>query len=75
MDDEIRMKVRVQLLPSGKQTRVVELKKGSDVEELVRTLRLFPDAWIAVRGATPLPMDERLEDGDEIKLIAVISGG
>ena len=69
------MKVRVHILPTKKETKTVQLKEGETVEQLLHKLSLYPDAWIAVRLDTPIPLDEPLEDGDEIKLIAVVSGG
>ncbi len=69
------MKVTVHLLPSRRETKTVELEEGIDVEALIRKLGLLPDSWIAVRGTDPVPIDEPLLDGDEIKLISVVSGG
>ena len=69
------IRVRVQLLPTRKETRILKLDKGATVEAAVRALSLFPDAWIAVRGDMPLPLDEPLKDNDDIKLISVVSGG
>ena len=69
------IRVKVHLLPTRKETRKLHLDKGATVEAAIRALDLFPDAWIAVRGNEPIPLDEPLEDGDEIKLIAVVSGG
>jgi sulfur carrier protein ThiS len=69
------LKVKVRLLPTRKETRTLELKKGAKVEDALRALNLFPDAWIAVRDKTPIPLDEELVDNDDIKLISAVSGG
>lgn len=69
------MKVTFHLLPTRKQTRVLDLKEGAKVEDAVRVLGLYPDAWVAVRGSEPIPSDGLLKDGDQIKLVSVISGG
>jgi sulfur carrier protein ThiS len=69
------MKVTIHLLPTRKVTKTIELAKGATVEEAIRSLALFPDAWIAVRGNIPVPLDGVLKDGDDVKLIAVVSGG
>ena len=69
------MKVKVRLLPGKKRVRTLELGARSTVEDALRSLGLYPDAWIAVRGQTPVPLDERLRDGDELKLISAVSGG
>lgn len=69
------MKVTAHLLPTRNETRTVELHETARVEDLIRALGLFPDAWIAVREDRPLPIDEPLIDGDDVKLVAVVSGG
>lgn len=69
------MKVTATILPTRKETVSIELEEGSDVEQLVRALSYLPDGWIAVRGGQPVPMDEPLKDGDDLKLISVVSGG
>jgi len=69
------MKVTLNLLPTLKERKVVELATGATVESAIRALGLYPDAWIPVRGDEPLPLDEILKDGDELKLISVVSGG
>jgi sulfur carrier protein ThiS len=69
------IRVNVRLLPTRKESRTLELNKGATVEAAIRALNLFPDAWVAVRGDTPLPLDEPLKDKDDIKLISVVSGG
>ena len=69
------MKIKVKLLPTQKETKVIDIKKGSTVDDAIRILGLFPDAWIPVKGDTPIPLDDVLEDGDELKLVAVVSGG
>jgi len=69
------MKVTVHLLPTRKETKILELGEGATVESAIRALGLYPDAWIAVRGEMPTAVDEKLEDGDEVKFISVVSGG
>jgi len=69
------MKVTVHLLPTRKETKVLELGEGATVESAIRALGLYPDAWIAMRGEVPIAADEALEDGDEVKLISAVSGG
>lgn len=69
------MRVTVQLLPSKKKAKTLELKKGAKAQDAIRAMGLYPDAWIPVRGDEPIPVDEPLEDGEKLKLIAVVSGG
>lgn len=69
------MKVTVHILPTRKETRRLTLDDGSTVESAIRRLGLYPDQWIALRDDEPLPVDEVLDDGDVLKLVAVVSGG
>jgi sulfur carrier protein ThiS len=69
------MKVSVHILPTRKEMLLVELEDGSTVQQMILALGLYPDAWIAVRGEQPLPVDDMLHEGDEIRLFAVVSGG
>jgi len=69
------MKIRVRLLPGNRRAKVLDLGARATVEDAIRSLGLYPDAWIAVRKETPVPLDERLRDGDDLKLISVVSGG
>ena len=80
MDEPIRangraMIITIHLLPTRKETKRIKLETGSSVEQAIRALGLYPDQWIPVRNDEPLPLDEKLEDGDELKLISVVSGG
>jgi sulfur carrier protein ThiS len=69
------MKVKVRLLPGKRRAKTLELGARATVEDAIRSLGLFPDAWIAIREETPVPLDERLRDGDNLKLISAVSGG
>lgn len=69
------LRVEVTLLPTKKETRVIDIRAGSRVEDAIRALGLYPDEWVPVRGDTPLPLDGKLRDGDRLKLIAAVSGG
>jgi sulfur carrier protein len=69
------IRVEVTLLPTSRETRTLDLDPGSRVEDAMRALGLYPDAWVPVRGDTPVPVDEELKDGDRLKLVAAVSGG
>jgi sulfur carrier protein ThiS len=69
------MRIVAHLLPTRKETHTVELEDGATVERLMRSLGLLPDGWIAVLDGEPVPIDHALEDGDDLRLISVVSGG
>lgn len=68
------MHVEVHLHPIGGH-RDLDLPSQAQGLDLLTTLKLAPDAHILVRGETPIPEDEVLQDGDRIRVIAVVSGG
>ena len=51
------------------------LKAGSTVRHAIQKCNLSPEATLAVKDGQLITDDTILKDGDEIKLVAVISGG
>ena len=68
------MRVTAVILP-GRREESVELSPGAKGLDLLRALRLPPDAHILMRGDGPIPADEALTDGERIRVIGVVSGG
>ena len=68
------MHVTAEILP-GRREESVELGPLAKGLDLLRALRLAPDAHILIRGRGPIPVDEALEDGERIRVIVVVSGG
>jgi sulfur carrier protein len=66
------MIIRVQMGSGGKAMDVVE---GSTPQDVLRELKLLPDAHIVIRGREPIPIDEQLSDGQSIRIVKVASGG
>jgi len=52
-----------------------ELHGRRRVREAIREVGLSPQAVLAVRGSELLTEDVMVEEDDEVKLVAVISGG
>jgi len=52
-----------------------EVKPGMTVRDAIRKVGLNPEAVLAVRDGKLINENTILRDGDEVKLIAVISGG
>jgi sulfur carrier protein ThiS len=52
-----------------------ELDGKFTVRQAIEELGLNPEALLAVRDGELITEDTRLRDGDEIRLVAVISGG
>lgn len=52
-----------------------ELKSGMTLRQSLLKINLQPEAVLATRNGEMITEDEILQDGEEIKLVAVISGG
>ncbi|WP_322800774.1 MoaD/ThiS family protein [Thermoflexus sp.] len=57
------------------RNQVFEVPAGLTVREAMKQVGLNPEITLAVREGKLLHENTVLQDGDEIKLIAVISGG
>ena len=62
----------VKLILRGKEYQV---KPGMTLLDSLRKTEILPEGIIATRNGEMILEDEILKDGDEVKLIAVISGG
>lgn len=52
-----------------------EVKPGMTLLSSLEKIGVLPESVIAVRNGEMILEDEILQDGDEVKLVAVISGG
>lgn len=48
---------------------------GKTLEQALRELGILPETVLAVRDGRILPLSHRLEEGEELELVDVISGG
>jgi sulfur carrier protein ThiS len=55
--------------------QVYEVKHGMTIRKALQKLSIEPDSVLATRSGELLTDDEIIKEGDEIKLIPVISGG
>ncbi|MCA1900529.1 MAG: MoaD/ThiS family protein [Chloroflexi bacterium] len=55
--------------------KVYEVKAGMSLLSALRKIDVLPESVIAVRDGEMITDDEILRPGDEVKLVAVISGG
>jgi sulfur carrier protein ThiS len=68
------MRITAEILP-GRREESVELGSAAKGLDLLRALRLAPDAHILIRGDAPIPADAALQEGERIRVIGVVSGG
>jgi len=68
------LKIHVEFFPS-REKKMVKLSGKATGIKLLKDLDLHLDAHIIVRDGAPIPMDEKLKDGDKIRILTVTSGG
>ena len=52
-----------------------EARPGMALIDALKKINILPEAVIPTRGGDLITEDEILQDGDVVKLVAVISGG
>jgi sulfur carrier protein ThiS len=57
------------------RNREWEVKAGMTVRDAILKVGLNPEAVLAVRDGQLINEDTKIQDGDTIKLVAVVSGG
>jgi len=64
-------------MPVTIKTREKELtdRGNRPLYRIMQDLDLSPQAYLAVRNGVLLTGDDRIEDGDVVELISVVSGG
>jgi len=68
------MRIIAEISP-GRREESVDLNPEATGMDLLRSLRLAPDAHILVRHDVPIAADELLREGDRIRVVGVVSGG
>lgn len=68
------MNITVKLTRSNK-TEHLDLKEGATVEDALRKINFKPDTVIALKKNKPIPIDDKLNEGDKITILQVSSGG
>jgi sulfur carrier protein ThiS len=68
------MRVTAEVLPARREEEV-ELGPASTGLDLLRALRLPPDAYVLIREDLPIAADELLVEAERIRVIRIVSGG
>ncbi|MEM2940701.1 MAG: MoaD/ThiS family protein [Thermoproteota archaeon] len=68
------MKVRV-FIQRLRETRILDIEETSKVEDILKTLRISPSEVVPVKNGIIVTEKEVLKEGDEVKLLSVVSGG
>jgi sulfur carrier protein ThiS len=68
----MRVRVFIQRL---RETRIIDLEEDSRIEDLLKILRISASEVVPVRNGVIVTEKEPLREGDEVKLLSVVSGG
>ena len=68
------MNITVRLTRKNEEKQI-EIKDKSKIEDVLNKLDLKPDTVIVMYKNQPLPIDEKLIDGQELTILQVSSGG
>ena len=66
------VRLHVKLFPQGE--RDLDLPEGSTYDQMVQGLGLNPETVVVFRGESPVPGDQRVEEG-AVRVLRVVSGG
>jgi len=58
-----------------KNEKKIELQENSTALDILKNLDLNPDVMLVIKNEVPIPVDEKLEDKDVLKIVRVVSGG
>ncbi len=62
-------------LSRTKEKRKLEFENVSTVENVLKKLNLKPDTVIVMLNNCPVPIDDKIKDGQELIILQVSSGG
>ena len=57
------------------ETKTIDLKKGSTIQDLLNKINMKPDTLIVMNENKPIPIDDEINNGDELTIIQISSGG
>jgi len=70
----IQLKIKVRI-PKTNAIKEIQLTKGSNVGDLLKNLNVRPDTVIVMSKNMPIPVDDTLNENQEVTIIQVESGG
>ncbi len=68
------MKIKVKLLSGGVKEQNMEVSPDSTYAELLESLNINPEIVLVFADGTPVPLDERVADGN-VDILRVVTGG
>lgn len=58
-----------------RETRIIDLEDDSRIEDLLKMLKISASEVVPVRNGVIVTEKELLREGDEVRLLSVVSGG
>ena len=68
------MKIKIKLSRTN-ENKEIELQTGSTVNDVLKKINLKPDTVIVMSNDKPVPVDDKVEDGQDFTIMQVSSGG
>jgi len=68
------MKISVRITKTN-ETKKIILERGSTVEDLLKKINVKPDTIIVMSKDKPIPVDDVLDENQELIILQVASGG
>ena len=68
------MKIKIKISPEN-TVKNIELKTGSTVYDILKKIQLKPDTVIVIKDNIPIPIDDIINQNNELRIIKVASGG
>jgi sulfur carrier protein len=69
---KVRLKIKFIGFKEGDKT--IDVVEGESYSHLMLRLGINPETVLVIKDSTPIPLDEKIEEG-EITVMRVISGG
>jgi len=68
------MSIKVKLIRRN-ETKNIEIKNDSTIEDILKRINLKPDTVIVMKKNKPIPIDTEIIDGQELSILEVSSSG
>jgi len=68
------VKIKIKLSRTN-ETKELKTEEGTTINDVLKKIDLKPDTVIVMENDKPLPIDDKIKDGQEITIIQVSSGG
>jgi sulfur carrier protein ThiS len=68
------VRIKVKILSGGVKEQNMDISPDSTYEELLLSLHINPEIVLVFRSGAPVPLDEKVSQGD-VEILRVVTGG